>query len=42
VEASVRFSGKVFGPSYASLLAKAAEVAAQDGERKGTKVVNGE
>jgi hypothetical protein len=34
VDAAVRFSGKVFGASYASLLAKAAEVAAQGGERK--------
>jgi len=34
VDATVRFAGKVFGASYASLLAKAAEVAAQDGERK--------
>jgi hypothetical protein len=32
----VRFAGKVFGASYASLLAKAAEVAAQ-GERKAVK-----
>jgi len=33
VEAAVRFSGRIFGPNYASLLAKAAEVAVQ-GERK--------
>jgi hypothetical protein len=37
VDAAVRFSGKVFGTSYASLLAKAAEVAAQGGERKAAK-----
>jgi hypothetical protein len=37
VDAAVRFSGKVFGASYASLLAKAAEVAAQGGERKAVK-----
>jgi hypothetical protein len=37
VDAAVRFSGKIFGPSYASLFAKAAEVAAQ-GERKAAKV----
>ena len=36
VEAAVRFAGKVFGPSYATLLAKAAEVA-QNGERKAAK-----
>jgi hypothetical protein len=36
VDAAVRFAGKVFGASYASLLAKAAEVAAQ-GERKAAK-----
>jgi hypothetical protein len=36
VDAAVRFSGKIFGPSYASLFAKAAEVAGQ-GERKGAK-----
>jgi hypothetical protein len=36
VDAAVRFAGKVFGASYASLLAKAAEVAAQ-GERKAVK-----
>jgi hypothetical protein len=41
VDATVRFSGKVFGPSYASLLAKAAEVAAQDGERKAAKAASG-
>ena len=44
VDAAVRFAGKVFGASYASLLAKAADVAAkaadsagQDGERKTAK-----
>src|SRR5262249_55612142 len=37
MEAAVRFAGKVFGSSYASLLAKAAEVAAQGGERKAAK-----
>jgi hypothetical protein len=42
VDATVRFAGKVFGASYASLLAKAAEVAAQDGERKAAKAANGE
>jgi hypothetical protein len=42
VDATVRFAGKVFGPSYASLLAKAAEVAAQDGDRKPVKAANGE
>ena len=36
VDAAVRFAGKVFGASYASLMAKAAEVAAQ-GERKAAK-----
>jgi hypothetical protein len=36
VDAAVRFAGKVFGPSYATLLAKAAEVA-QHGERKAAK-----
>jgi hypothetical protein len=36
VDATVRFAGKVLGASYASLLAKAAEVAAQ-GERKTVK-----
>ncbi len=36
VDAAVRFSGKIFGPSYATLFAKAAEVAAQ-GERKAAK-----
>jgi hypothetical protein len=36
VDAAVRFAGKVFGPGYASLLAKAAEVA-QCAERKGIK-----
>jgi hypothetical protein len=34
VEAAVRFSGKLFGASYATLLSKAADVAAQGGERK--------
>jgi len=33
VDVAVRFAGKIFGPSYASLFAKAAEVAAQ-GDRK--------
>ena len=37
IDAAVRFAGKVFGPSYASLLAKAAEVAAQGPERKAAK-----
>jgi len=37
VDAAVRFAGKVFGASYASLLAKAAEVAAQGGDRKAAK-----
>jgi hypothetical protein len=37
VDATVRFAGKVFGPSYASLLAKAADVAVQDGDRKAAK-----
>jgi hypothetical protein len=37
VDATVRFASKVFGSSYASLLAKAAEVAVQDGERKAVK-----
>jgi hypothetical protein len=36
VDAAVRFAGKVFGANYASLLAKAADVAAQD-ERKAAK-----
>jgi hypothetical protein len=36
VDAAVRFSAKIFGPSYAQLFAKAAEVAAQ-GERKAAK-----
>jgi hypothetical protein len=36
VDAAVRFAGKVFGPGYASLLAKAAEVA-QNGDRKAAK-----
>jgi hypothetical protein len=36
VDAAVRFSGRIFGPSYATLFAKAAEVAAQ-GERKAAK-----
>jgi hypothetical protein len=34
VEAAVRFCAKVFGQEYASLLAKAAEVASAGGERK--------
>ena len=34
VDAAVRFCAKVFGQEYASLLAKAAEVASQDQERK--------
>ena len=34
VEAAVRFCAKVFGQEYASLLAKAAEVASHDHERK--------
>ena len=34
VDAAVKFCAKVFGQEYASLLAKAAEVAAQDQERK--------
>jgi hypothetical protein len=34
VDAAVRFCGKVFGQEYASLLAKAAEVASHDHERK--------
>ena len=33
VDAAVRFSGRIFGASYASMLAKAAEVAAQGGDR---------
>jgi hypothetical protein len=41
LDATVRFAGKVFGPSYASLLAKAAEVAAHDGDRKAVKAANG-
>jgi hypothetical protein len=41
VDATVRFAGKVLGSSYASLLAKAAEVATQDGDRK-AKTANGE
>lgn len=36
VDAAVRFAGKVFGSSYATLLAKAAEVA-QNSERKAAK-----
>jgi hypothetical protein len=36
VDAAVRFCGKVFGEEYASLLAKAAEVASQ-GERKAAR-----
>ena len=34
VDAAVRFCAKVFGQEYASLMAKAAEVASQDRERK--------
>ena len=34
VDAAVRFCAKVFGQEYASLLAKAAEVASQDHDRK--------
>src|SRR6185369_2295075 len=34
VDAAVRFCAKVFGQEYASLLAKAAEVASHDHERK--------
>jgi hypothetical protein len=34
IDAAVRFCAKVFGQEYASLLAKAAEVASQDRERK--------
>jgi hypothetical protein len=37
VEAAVRFCGKVFGQEYASLLAKAAEVASHGQERKAAK-----
>ena len=37
VEAAVRFCGKAFGQEYATLLAKAAEVAAQGPERKAAK-----
>lgn len=36
VDAAVRFASKIFGPGYATLLAKAAEVA-QSGERKAVK-----
>ena len=39
VEAAVRFAGRVFGPGYASLVAKAAEVA-QKGERKADENVS--
>jgi hypothetical protein len=42
VDAAVRFAGKVFGASYAALLAKAAEVAAQGGDRKAAKPDSGE
>ncbi|MFL5085858.1 MAG: hypothetical protein ACJ8FP_13670 [Xanthobacteraceae bacterium] len=42
VDATVRFAAKVFGPSYASLLAKAAEVAAQDGDRRSRAAASGE
>jgi hypothetical protein len=34
LDAAVRFCAQVFGEEYAALLAKAAEVACQDGERK--------
>jgi hypothetical protein len=34
VDAAVRFCAKAFGQEYASLLAKAAEVASHDHERK--------
>jgi hypothetical protein len=34
VDAAVRFCAQVFGKEYASLLAKAAEVASHDHERK--------
>jgi hypothetical protein len=34
IDAAVRFCAKVFGQEYASLLAKAAEVASHDHERK--------
>jgi hypothetical protein len=34
IDAAVRFCAKVFGPEYAALLAKAAEVASHDQERK--------
>ena len=42
VDAAVRFCAKVFGPDYASVLAKAAEVAAntanqREAERKAAK-----
>ena len=37
VDAAVRFCAKVFGQEYASLLAKAAEVASHDHERKAGK-----
>lgn len=37
VEAAVRFCGKAFGQEYATLLSKAAEVAAQGPERKAAK-----
>jgi hypothetical protein len=36
VDAAVRFAGKIFGPSYATLFAKAAEIASH-GERKAAK-----
>lgn len=37
VDAAVRFCAQLFGKEYAALLAKAAEVAAQDTERKAAK-----
>ena len=38
VDAAVRFCAKVFGHEYASTLAKAAEVASHDHERKAVVV----
>ena len=37
VDAAVRFCAKIFGQEYAALLAKAAEVAAHDIERRAVK-----
>lgn len=37
VEAAVRFCGKVFGQDYATLLSKAADVAAHGNEHKAAK-----